>query len=104
MQGGPGGWHTDREPSICPMSVLFKLKSRASRRARDEVVRTIEQRFQRRAEPLFPGTTEAGLANVFTLDVPARSAAGAVELLSGLSAVEYAEIAPQRRLSSNPVH
>jgi hypothetical protein len=86
------------------MSVLFKLKSRASRRARDEVVRTLEDRFHRHAEPVFPGATEAELANVFALEVPARSAASAVELLSGLSAVEYAEIEPQRRLSANAAH
>lgn len=86
------------------MSVLFKLKSRASRRARDEVARTIEQRFQRQAEPVFPGATEAGLANVYAVDVPPRNAARAVELLSGLSAVEYAEIAPRRRPSTNAAH
>ena len=83
------------------MSVLFKLKSRASRRARDEVARTIEDRFHRHAQPVFPGSTETGLANVFALHVPARSAAKAVELLNALSAVEYAEIEPQRRLSGS---
>lgn len=80
------------------MNVLFKLKSRASRRSRDEVARTLEERFHCRPEQVFPGASTHAMADVYEVRVSQTDAPGAVALLTGLRAVEYAEIEPVRGL------
>lgn len=79
------------------MSVLFKLKKRASASAKQEVTRALEK-LKTSARRLVEADEADELANVFSIDVPASRERNVISQLSQMAAVEYAEAAPRRRV------
>jgi hypothetical protein len=81
-------------------SIIFKLKQRASKKSKLEVLRALQTLFHAQAEQAFPDTPAEDLANIFALTVPANKEKQVLRELAGMIAVEYAEPEPKRQLFS----
>lgn len=80
------------------MTVLFKFKHDAPDKSRKEAMQQIEQRFGVNCVPMFTNSEGTELADVFTIEVPTKHTKVAVDELSKLQPIEFAEVPPERHL------